>query len=170
LNSWKLFLLGLFLLILIPTTSSSQGHESWSYNLNIYKVNTRQYTSSGTYNKFTTHFDRLKDIGVGIFWFIPIHPIGLQNRLGGLGSPYSVKDYLDINPEFGTLDEFKALVDTIHAKGMFVMIDWVANHTAPWDNPLSITNPELYVTDVNGNFVPPPGTNWTDVIQLDYSQ
>jgi glycosidase len=113
--------------------------------------------------------DRLKDMGVGILWFMPIHPIGLQNRLGSLGSPYSVKDYMGVNTEFGTLEEFKALVDTIHAKGMFVIMDWVANHTA-WDNPLTITNPEWYVTDGNGNFIPPPGTNWSDVIQLDYSQ
>jgi len=167
-NSLK-SLLSLLVLISIPVTGFSQDHENWSYNLNIYEVNTRQYTSSGTFSEFATHLDRLKDMGVGILYFMPIHPIGAQNRLGSLGSPYSVKDYLGVNSEFGTIDEFVALVDTIHAKGMYVIMDWVANHTA-WDNPLTITNPGWYITDNNGNFIPPPGTNWSDVIQLDYSQ
>ncbi len=169
LNSRKLFSLTLFLFLSIHTIAAGQGHESWSYNLNIYEVNTRQYTPSGTFKAFETHLDRLKDLGVGIIWFMPIHPIGLKNRLGTLGSPYSVKDYLQVNPEFGTLDEFKALVDSIHAKGMYVIMDWVANHTA-WDNALTQSHPEWYVTDAGGNFTPPTGTNWSDVIQLDYSQ
>jgi len=169
LNSWILLSLSLFALLSNPAIGTLQGHESWSYNLNLYEVNTRQYTRSGTFQAFKTHLDRLADMGVGILWFMPIHPIGSKNRLGALGSPYSVKDYLNVNPEFGTLDDFKALVDTIHAKGMYVIIDWVANHTS-WDNTLTSTNPEWYITDSNGNFVPPSGTNWTDVIQLDYSK
>jgi len=168
-NSWKLFLLSLFVLVLITTPSVSQKHESWSYNLNIYEVNVRQYTASGTFIEFATHLDRLKDMGVGILWFMPIHPIGVQNRLGSLGSYYSVRDYLDVNPEFGTLNEFKALVDTIHAKGMYIIMDWIANHTA-WDNPLTTTNPDWYSKDANGNFISPPGTNWSDVIDLNYSK
>jgi glycosidase len=135
----------------------------------MYEVNVRQYTASGTFSEFENHLDRLNDLGVGILWFMPIHPIGLENRLGSLGSYYSVKDYYGINPEFGTLDDFKILVDSIHAKGMYVIIDWVGNHTS-WDNSLTITNPEWYIKDSQGNFIPPPGTNWTDVIQLDYSK
>ncbi|HSP87612.1 MAG TPA: alpha-amylase family glycosyl hydrolase [Ignavibacteriaceae bacterium] len=158
----------LFLFILIPISLAGQTHHDWSYNLSIYEANVRQYTHAGTFNAFGTHLDRLKDLGVGIVWFMPINPIGVQNRLGSLGSPYSVKDYLGINPEFGTMEDFEALVDSIHAKGMYVIIDWVANHTS-WDNALTVTNPEWYVR-VNGNFVPPPGTNWSDVIQLDYSK
>ena len=157
------------MLILVPTTSFSQDHQNWSYNLNIYEVNVRQYTQSGTFAAFETHLERLKEMGVGILWFMPIHPIGKQNRLGRLGSYYSVKDYLSVNPEFGTIDEFKALVEKAHEMGMFVIIDWVANHTA-WDNPLTITNPDWYSKDVNGNFIPPPGTNWSDVIDLDYNK
>ncbi|MDP2366426.1 MAG: alpha-amylase family glycosyl hydrolase, partial [Ignavibacteria bacterium] len=142
---------------------------NWSYNLTIYEVNVRQYTASGTFTEFATHLDRLKELGVGILWFMPIHPIGLQNRLGSLGSYYSVKDYYGVNPEFGTLADFKALVDSIHSKGMYVLMDWVANHTS-WDNALTTVHPEWYVKDGNGNFIPPPGTNWSDVIQLDYSK
>jgi len=146
-----------------------QDHHDWSHNLCIYEVNVRQYTNSGTFTEFGTHLNRLKELGAGILWFMPIHPIGVQNRLGSLGSYYSVKDYYDVNPEFGTLDDFKSLVDSIHSKGMYVIIDWVANHTS-WDNTLTVTHPEWYAKDNSGNFIPPPGTNWTDVIQLDYSK
>ena len=165
----KFVLLSLFVLIVAPINLSGQDHHDWSYNLCIYEVNVRQYTSTGTFAEFETHLDRLKDLGIGILWFMPIHPIGVQNRINSLGSYYSVKDYYDINPEFGTLDDFKALVQSIHAKGMYVLMDWVGNHTS-WDNTLTITHPEWYVKDGNGNFIPPPGTNWSDVIQLDYSK
>ena len=163
------FILLSLLLIIIPNSVSGQTHHDWSYNLSIYELNVRQYTNSGTFAEFETHLDRLEELGVGILWFMPIHPIGLENRIGTLGSYYSVKDYYNVNPEFGTLDDFKALVDSIHAKGMYVLMDWVGNHTS-WDNSLTITHPEWYVKDGNGNFTPPPGTNWTDVIQLDYSE
>jgi glycosidase len=159
----------IFLLPIFFTSSFSQTHHDWTYNLPIYEVNVRQYTASGTFAEFATHLDRLKELGAGILWFMPIHPIGIQNRLGTLGSYYSVRDYYGINPEFGTLEDFKLLVDSIHAKGMYVMIDWVGNHTS-WDNVLTVSHPEWYVHDGLGNFVPPPGTNWTDVIQLDYSE
>ena len=158
-----------FFLVLVPVIVFGQSHRDWSYNLCIYEVNVRQYTNSGTFAEFQTHLDRLQDLGVGILWLMPIHPIGIVNRLGTLGSYYSVKDFYDVNSEFGTIEEFKALVDSIHARGMYVLMDWVGNHTS-WDNNLTITHPEWYITDGNGNFVPPPGTNWTDVIQLDYSQ
>ncbi|NWF88485.1 MAG: alpha-glucosidase C-terminal domain-containing protein [Ignavibacteriaceae bacterium] len=162
-------LVALLFLILVQISLFSQDHQDWSYNLSIYEVNVRQYTSSGTFTEFGTHLNRLKELGVGIIWFMPIHPIGVKNRLGSLGSYYSVKDYYGINPEFGTLENFKALVDSIHAKGMYVLIDWVGNHTS-WDNSLTVTHPEWYVKDGNGKFIPPPGTNWSDVIQLDYSK
>ncbi|MCW9064834.1 MAG: alpha-amylase family glycosyl hydrolase [Ignavibacteriaceae bacterium] len=165
----KLTLLIISFLVLVSFNSFSQSHHDWSYNRCIYEVNVRQYTQSGTFAEFATHLDRLKDMGIGILWFMPIHPIGIVNRLGTLGSYYSVKDYYEVNSEFGTLEEFKELVDSIHARGMYVMMDWVGNHTS-WDNNLTVTHPEWYITDAQGNFVPPPGTNWSDVIQLDYSQ
>ena len=157
------------LILLVPLILFGQSHHDWSYNLCTYELNVRQYTNSGTFAEFETHLDRLQELGVGILWFMPIHPIGVVNRLGTLGSYYSVKDYYDVNSEFGTFDEFKSLVDSIHAKGMYVLMDWVGNHTS-WDNNLTVTHPEWYVTDSSGNFIPPPGTNWSDVIQLDYSQ
>jgi glycosidase len=165
----RFFVLAVLLLILPTAFPSAQGHQDWSYNLGIYEVNVRQYTEAGTFTAFEAHLDRLEEMGVGILWFMPIHPIGQQNRLGGLGSYYSVRDYLDVNPEFGTLDDFRTLVREIHERGMHVIIDWVANHTS-WDNPLTIGHPEWYSKDGSGHFIAPPGTNWSDVIELDYSQ
>lgn len=158
----------LFVILTTPVIGLMQGHDDWSYNLNIYQVNTRNYTSTGTFGDFASHLDRLQDLGVGIIYFMPVHPIGQQNRLGSLGSPYSVYDYRSINPEFGTMEDFTTLVQAIHARGMYVIMDWVPNHTS-WDNPLTVAHPEWYVTDDHGNFTSPPGTNWSDVIQLDYS-
>lgn len=153
----------------LPPSLLGQSHEDWSYNLGIYEVNVRQYTAEGTFDAFATHLDRLQEMGVGILWFMPIHPIGKKNRLGTLGSYYAVQDYLDVNQEFGTLGDFKALVADAHERGMYVLLDWVANHTA-WDAVLTETHPEWYVTNDAGHFIPPPGTNWSDVIELDYTR
>ncbi len=98
---------------------------------------------------------------------MPITPIGEVNRKGELGSYYSVKDYRGINPEFGTMEDFKNVVSKAHELGMYVILDWVANHTA-WDNYLVELHPEWYARDENGNFISP--YDWTDVIQLDYTQ
>ncbi len=135
----------------------------------IYEVNLRQYTPSGTIREFRNHLPRLKSMGIGIIWFMPIHPIGNINRKGSLGSYYSVKDYFDINPEFGTLNDFKSLIEEIHELDMFVILDWVANHTA-WDNQLTEKFPEWYTKNDQGLFQSPPGTNWNDVIDLDYNR
>lgn len=137
----------------------------WSYNANIYEVNTRQFTSEGTFSAFREHLPRLRNMGVDILWFMPVTPIGEVNRKGTLGSYYSVKDYKAVNPEFGTMQDFKDLVDEAHGLGMYVIIDWVANHTA-WDNYLVKENPGWYSRDSLGNLVSP--FDWSDVVQLDY--
>ncbi len=141
-------------------------HAEWSKNANIYEVNIRQYSEEGTFNAFRKDLPRLEAMGVKILWLMPIHPIGEKNRKGPLGSYYSVQDYKAVNPNFGTEEDFQALVDEAHALGMKVIIDWVANHTA-WDNPWT-ENPEWFELNEEGNFTPPRGTDWTDVIQLDY--
>jgi cyclomaltodextrinase / maltogenic alpha-amylase / neopullulanase len=146
---------------------SNVEHPDWSINANIYEVNIRQYTPEGTFLAFSHHLDRLKQMGVDILWLMPITPIGEENRKGTLGSYYSVKDYRGINPEFGTMEDFQRLVRQIHAMDMYVILDWVANHTA-WDHPWTQTNPEFYTLDQDGNFVPPV-EDWSDVIDLDYS-
>ncbi len=142
------------------------SHPEWSYNKIIYEVNLRQYTNEGTFKAFEEHLPRLKEMGVGILWLMPIHPIGEKNRKGTLGSYYSVKDYKAINPEHGTKEDFKALVEKIHEMGMYVIIDWVANHTA-WDNVWVNEHPEFYTKDSSGNFVPPVA-DWADVIDLNF--
>ncbi|MDQ7818601.1 MAG: alpha-amylase family glycosyl hydrolase [Melioribacteraceae bacterium] len=137
----------------------------WSNNSTIYEVNVRQFTQEGTFNAFASHLPKLKEMGIDILWLMPIHPIGLKNRKGTLGSYYSVKDYTDINPEFGTLDDFKNLVKDAHELGMYVIIDWVANHTS-WDNVWTEKHPEFFTRDSKGNYVSP--YDWTDVIDLNY--
>lgn len=144
-------------------------HPEWSKNATIYEVNIRQYTPEGTFAAFQRHLPRLKALGVDILWLMPIHPIGEEKRKGNLGSYYSVKDYYGVNPEFGSMDDFKALVDTIHAMGMYVILDWVANHSA-WDHPLTESHPEWYSKTREGNFRPTPWYDWTDVIDFDYQQ
>lgn len=142
-------------------------HPEWSKNATIYEVNLRQYTNEGTFKSFESHLQRLKKMGVDIIWLMPIHPIGEKNRKGGLGSYYSVKDFRGINPEFGTMQDFKNLVNKIHSMGMYVIIDWVGNHSA-WDNPLATTHPHWYTKTRSGNFQPTPWYDWDDVIDFDY--
>jgi cyclomaltodextrinase / maltogenic alpha-amylase / neopullulanase len=144
-------------------------HPEWSKNATLYEVNIRQYTPEGTLKAFEAHLPRLKDLGADILWLMPIHPIGEKNRKGTLGSYYSVKDYYGVNPEFGTLDDFKHLVQRIHEMGMYVIVDWVANHSA-WDNALVTEHPEWYTKNHEGDFQPTPWYDWEDIIDFDYSQ
>lgn len=139
---------------------------AWSVNETIYEVNLRQYTPSGTIKEFMTHLPKLKEMGVGILWLMPVHPIGEVNRKGTYGSYYSVKDYYGLDPMLGTKEDFKALVNKVHQMGMHIIIDWVANHTA-WDNQLAKDHPEYYNHDSLGNFIPPV-PDWHDVIDLNY--
>ena len=138
----------------------------WTKNLTIYEVNLRQYSKSGSFKDFEKHLPRLKEMGVGILWFMPVQPIGIINRKGTLGSYYSISDYTAINPEYGTMDDFKKLVKKCHENGMYVIIDWVANHTS-WDNKLITTHPEWYSKDSTGKIIAPV-PDWTDVADLNY--
>lgn len=141
-------------------------HADWSKNANIYEVNIRQFTDEGTFNAFKEHLPRLKEMGVDILWIMPIHPVGEKNRKGSLGSYYAVKDYQDVNPEFGTKEDFQSVVDEAHKLGMHVILDWVANHSA-WDNVWVEDHPEWYELDSAGKLVSP--FDWTDVISFDYN-
>ena len=153
----------------VPRPYVEITHPEWSANATIYQINTRQFTSEGTFAAAEAHLPRLKKLGIDILWLMPIHPIGEENRKGTLGSPYSVRDYFGVNPEFGTLDDFRHFVDAAHALGMYVIIDWVANHTA-WDNELRTEHPDWYDRDYKGDFRPTPWWDWSDIIDLDYSQ
>lgn len=144
-------------------------HPEWSKNATIYEVNVRQFTPEGTFKAFEAHLPRLKAMGVDIIWLMPINPIGVEKRKGTLGSEYSVKDYYGLNPEFGTKEDLKALVKKIHDMGMYVIVDWVANHSS-WDNALAKEHPDWYTKTPEGHFQPTPWYDWDDVIDFDYDQ
>ena len=144
-------------------------HPEWSKNASIYQLNTRQFSEEGTFKAAQKQLPRLKELGVDIIWLMPIHAIGEKNRKGSLGSPYSVKDYYSVNPEFGTLQDLKDFVSEAHQQGMYVILDWVANHTA-WDNELVTKHPDWYDRDYKGDFRPTPWWDWSDIIDLDYSK
>jgi alpha-amylase len=139
----------------------------WVSTTNIYEVNLRQYTKEGTFKAFARHLPRLKDMGVEVIWFMPVTPISIKNRKVDLGSYYACSSYVQTNPEFGTMDEFKWMVDQIHGLGMKVIIDWVANHTG-WDHEWTIAHPEFYNKNEDGTFKPPV-ENWEDVIHLNFN-
>ena len=141
-----------------------QNTLDWKASAVIYEVNVRQYTPEGTFNAFAGHLPRLKELGVDVLWLMPIHPIGQLERKGSLGSYYAVRDYTAVNPEFGSMDDFKDLVNKAHTFGFKVIIDWVANHTSP--DAVWAENKEWYQTDSNGNFV--IQYDWTDIAQLNF--
>ena len=138
---------------------------AWSRNTSLYEVNLRQYTPEGTFEAFAKHLPRLKDMGIGTLWFMPVTPISLEKRLGTLGSYYACSNYVDTNREFGTVDDFKRLVQKAHLAGFKVIIDWVANHTG-YDHVWTKTNPEFYKKNAAGEFY--DSNNWHDVIDLNY--
>ena len=150
-------------------TSVSEGlyHPEWVKNATIYEANIRQHTAEGTFNALREDLARISDLGISVLWLMPIHPIGEKNRKGSMGSYYSVKDYKDVNPEFGTKEDFKALVDEAHRLDINVIIDWVANHTS-FDAVWAENNKDWYTLDSLGNLMPPEGTDWSDVADLNY--
>lgn len=142
-------------------------HPEWARKGIVYQINTRAFTKEGTFRAAEKHLPRIKELGADILWIMPINPIGEKNRKGTLGSPYSVKDYYGVNPEFGTMDDFKHLVAEAHKLGFHVILDWVANHTA-WDNKMQSEHPDWYDKDWKGEFRPTPWFDWTDIINLNY--
>lgn len=137
----------------------------WSSGSNIYEINLRQYTAAGTFNAFAGQLPRLRDMGVEILWFMPITPISKEVRQGSLGSYYAASDYTATNPEFGTIADFKRLVQKAHDLGFKVIIDWVANHTG-WDHVWTKTNPAYFKRNDEGKFYDTNG--WHDVIDLNF--
>ena len=133
----------------------------------IYEANIRQYSPEGTFNKFTEDIPQLKQLGVKIIWLMPIYPISTTKSKGTLGSYYAISDYTKVNPEFGNLDDVKNLIKTAHDNDMFVVLDWVANHTG-WDHVWLKDHPEYYTKDDKGEITHTVGTDWTDVADLNY--
>jgi glycosidase len=144
-------------------------HPDWSRSAVFYQVNIRHFTPEGTFKAFETHLPRLKQMGVDVIGLMPVHPLGEQNRKGTLGNLYAVKDYYGINPEFGTLEDFKSLVDKIHDLGMYMVIDWVAGSTA-WDNSLRGEHPDWYLKSPEGTFQSASWTEDSDIVALDFNK
>ena len=133
----------------------------------IYEANIRQYSEEGSFNAFTADVPKLKALGVKVIWLMPVFPISEAKRKGPLGSYYAVSDYTKVNPEFGSIEDFRTLVKTIHDNDMFVILDWVPNHTG-WDHQWIVNHPDFYTHNAAGEIIHPEGTDWTDVADLNY--
>ena len=134
----------------------------------IYQVNIRAFSSEGTLKGVEKRLDSINKLGVNVVYLMPVYPVGQVKKSGKLGSPYSVKDYKAVNPDFGTLEDLRSLVNESHKRNMAVILDWVANHTS-WDNKWITEHSDWYQKDASGNIIIPPGTNYNDVAQLNFN-
>ncbi|MFN5311437.1 MAG: alpha-amylase family glycosyl hydrolase, partial [Flavobacteriales bacterium] len=132
----------------------------------IYEVNLRAQSSEGNLQGVISKLQHIKDLGTNLIWLMPIYEQGITNSVN---SPYCIKDYTKVSPEYGTLSDLRALTDQAHALGMAVIMDWVANHTS-WDHPWITEHPEWYSKNSAGQIIIPPGTNWNDVADLNFDQ
>jgi glycosidase len=138
----------------------------WVKDAVIYEVFLRSFSEDQSFRSLERRIPELKKMGVTVIWLMPIHPIGEVNRKGRKGSPYSIQDYYEVNREFGTLEDFRSLVRTVHEHGLRIIIDLVANHTA-WDSKLMFEHSDWFTTDQQGSVVA-PNSDWTDVADLNY--
>jgi cyclomaltodextrinase / maltogenic alpha-amylase / neopullulanase len=149
-----------------PAKSLARISPAWLRDGVIYEIFPRDFSATGNLNGVTVQLNQLKDLGVTVLWIMPIHPIGEKGRKGDYGSPYSIRDYYAVDPNYGTLDDFKHLIAEAHRRGLKVIMDLVANHTA-WDSVM-MTNRDFYKQDAKGNIISPePG--WADVAGLNYA-
>jgi cyclomaltodextrinase / maltogenic alpha-amylase / neopullulanase len=171
LNCRRFGLLGLAFSLLAATLTdliaqTARTSPQWVRDAVVYEVFPRNFSGEGDFNAITARLDELKDLGVTVLWLMPIHPLGEKMRKGTIGSPYAVRDYYAINPAYGTEGDLKRLVSEAHQRGIKVIIDVVANHTA-WDSVL-MRHPEFYKQDASGKIIPPV-KEWTDVAGLNYA-
>jgi glycosidase len=150
------------------TRPAARQSPEWLRDAVVYEVFPRAFSPEGNFKGVIPQLDRLKDLGVTVIWLMPIHPVGKLKAKGTLGSPYAVRDYDAVNPEYGNGDDLKQLIAAAHAHGIKVFIDIVANHTA-WDSVLIGKHPDWYTHDAAGHIIP-PNPDWVDVADLDYSK
>ncbi len=155
-----------FLTLTAQPDKAARSSPQWVRDGVVYEVFPRNFSAEGNFNGITARLDELKDLGVTVLWLMPINPLGQKMRKGTIGSPYAVRDYYAINPDYGTEADLKRLITEAHKRGLKVIIDIVANHTA-WDSVL-MEHPEFYKQDANGKIIPPV-KEWTDVAGLNYS-
>ena len=156
------------------TAIDGVGEPAWVQDATVYEVFVPDASEEGTFRGLIGRLDEIEEMGINTLWLMPIHPIGVKRRkddIGTAGSPYSIRDYYDVNPQYGTKEDFRALVDSVHARDMHIIIDLVANHTA-WDHPWLEQHPDMYTDGpINGFTVPilnGDTTNWTDVVDLNF--
>ena len=149
------------------STKTAPEAPEWAQNAAIYELFIRSHSSARSFAAVEEDLDRINGLGIDIIWFMPVHPIGVERHKEDPGSPYAVRDYYAVNPRFGTMEEFNSLVNAIHDRGMYVILDMVLNHTA-WDNELIQEHPDWYTRNADGEMTHPPHTDWTDVADLNY--
>ena len=149
-----------------PSTPSTRKSPDWLRSAVVYEIFPRNFSKEGDLNAITGRLDELKDLGVDVLWLMPIHPIGEKMKKGSLGSPFAVRDFYAVNPDYGTTNDFKRLVDEAHKRGMKLIMDIVAGQTA-WDSVL-MEHPDFYTKDTNGAIIPPDPA-WADVAGLNYA-
>jgi cyclomaltodextrinase len=152
----------------LPKKYVELTNPEWVKNATVYELNIRQFSEEGSFKAIEKQLARLKNMGIDIIWLMPVHPIGELHRKGSLGSNYSVKDYYGLSSEFGTEKDFRDLVAAIHQEGMYIILDWVANHTS-WDNEMVINHPEWYRKSRKDTFQSTRWRDYDDIIELDYS-
>lgn len=151
------------------------GEPDWAREVIMYEIFVPDFSEEGTFQGVVDRLDSLKAMGINTLWLMPIHPVGKERAktdIGPLGSPYAVTDYKGVNPDYGGEEGFRTLVEEVHARDMYIIIDWVANHTA-WDHPWIEDHPEYYTEGpVDGRFTYPlldgDTTDWTDVVDLNF--
>ena len=149
-----------------PSNLSTRTSPDWLRSAVVYEIFPRNFSQDGNLNAITARLDDLKDLGVDVLWLMPIHPIGEKIKKGSIGSPFAVRDFYAINPDYGTSNDFKRLVAEAHQRDMKVVMDIVAGQTA-WDSVL-MAHPEFYLHDTNGAIIPPDPA-WKDVAGLNYA-
>ena len=157
--------------LLVAALSSAQqpnarSSADWVKSGVIYEINPRTFSASGDFRGIEAQLPRLQKLGVTILWLMPVHPLGQLKKKGSMGSPYAVRDYYAINPDYGTAADLKRLVAAAHSHGLRIVIDIVANHTA-WDSVL-MKHPEYYKHDAVGDVISPV-PEWADVAGLNYA-
>lgn len=148
------------------SNQSARTSPDWLKSSVVYEIFPRNFSHEGTLNAITARLDELNDLGVNVLWLMPVHPTGEKMKKGSLGSPFAVRDFYAINPDYGTLDDFKSLVTGAHKRGLKIVMDIVAGQTS-WDSVL-MAHPEYYLKGTNGAIIP-PNPAWADVAGLDYS-
>ena len=148
-----------------PSNPSTRKSPDWLRSAVVYEIFPRNFSKEGDFNAITARLDELKDLGVDVLWLMPIHPIGEKMKKGSIGSPFAVRDFYAINPDYGTTNDFKRLIDEAHKRDMKVIMDIVAGQTA-WDSVL-MEHPDFYMKDTNGAIIPPdPGLDGCGRVEL----